>query len=58
MKSNEILHYGVHRRWFAKLKELLAKRQRVGQKTSVVWFLEADARTEPTMDELLRLANV
>ena len=57
LKSNEILHYGVHHRWFPKVKELLTKRQCAGQRTTAVWFLEADARTEATMDELLRLVN-
>ena len=26
LKSNEILHYGVHHKWFPKAKELLEKR--------------------------------
>ena len=57
LQSNEILDYGVHHRWFPKVKELLAKRQGAGQGTTAVRFFEAGARTESTMDELLRLVN-
>ena len=57
LKSNEILHYGVHHKWVPKAKELLGKRQRAGKLTTAVWFLEADARTEATSDELLAAVN-
>ncbi|CAE7832629.1 unnamed protein product [Symbiodinium microadriaticum] len=41
LQSNEILDYGVHHRWFPKVKELLAKRQGAGQGTTAVRFFEA-----------------
>ena len=52
--SDEI---GVHRRWFLMVQELLTKRQRAGQRTTAVWFLEAGARTEASEDGLLRLVK-
>ena len=57
LNSNEILHYGVHHKWFPKASELLAERQPAGKLTTAVWFLEADARTEASSEELLAAVN-
>ena len=54
---NEILHYGVHHRWFPRVAKLLHRRRRQNKRTTAVWFLEADARSQTPMHQLFQAVN-
>ena len=57
IKSSEVLHYGVHHKWFPRGRGLLKKRKEAGKRTTAVWFIEADARSETPMEELVAKLN-
>ena len=57
IKSSEVLHYGVHHKWFPRVRGLLKKRKEAGKRTTAVWFIEADARSETPMEELVAKLN-
>ena len=54
---NEILHYGVHHRWFPRVAKLLHRRRRQNKRTTAVWFLEADARSQTPLHQLFQAVN-